>query len=264
MIEIQTQDKYNKNRKISLRIPWLHRSCLNVDINTKSAVLKLNRKLNPAILAALGSFQMSCRWHRSLLLGVLPRQHTPFLDSTLPSWCFFFHSCPCHNTGSSGSSPSFWDPVSFLLWITWFTLTAYPDPVLLFPSHFVATLYYIMASIINQYLLTWCVLNTFFIQHPVAVLSSLYFSIHRDRPDCHRYIPGTLYSYNLLVLSWSISEAEYTGPFKLKIRYEPLLKGFKINMMKKCRKAREIYWPTFVFSSLCWRTCIQVTDREKV
>lgn len=84
MIEIQTQDKYNKNRKISLRIPWLHRSCLNVDINTKSAVLKLNRKLNPAILAALGSFQMSCRWHRSLLLGVLPRQHTPFLVFLLP------------------------------------------------------------------------------------------------------------------------------------------------------------------------------------
>ena len=77
--------------------------------------------------------------------------------------------------------------------------------------------------------------------------SFIYFSIHRDWPDCHKYIPGTLNSYNLLVLSWSVTEAEYTSPFKLKIRSEPFLKRLKINRTKKKRKAREIHWPTFVF-----------------
>ena len=108
MIEIQTRDKYNKNRKTSLRIPLLHRSCLNVDINTKSTVLKLNRKLNPAMLTAPGSFRCPAR-------DIAHYYLESCLASTLPPWCFFFHSCPCHSTGSSGSSPSFLDPVSFLL-----------------------------------------------------------------------------------------------------------------------------------------------------
>ena len=102
-----------------------------------------------------------------------------------------------------------------------------------------------MASMINQYL--WLGIFRTLCLYKAQFQSFIYFSIHRDWPDCHKYIPRTLNSYNLLVLSWSVTEAEYTGPFKLKIRYEPFLKRLKINRTKKKRKTREIHWPTFVF-----------------
>lgn len=132
-------------------------------------------------------------------------------------------SClPLHNTGSKWPQPLL--PACFL-WITWLTLTAYSSPVLLFSSYFMVALYCFITSI-NQYLSTWYVLNTFFVQSPVTALSSLFLKSTGTWLRCHRYMQGTLNSYKLLVLSPSVNEAKYTGSLELKIRYELPLTGF--------------------------------------
>lgn len=160
--------KDNKNRKTLWRIPLFHRSCLNVDLNTKSTNLKLMRKLNPATLIAL----CSLRYPSSDITHY-------YLESRSPA--LLAHSL-------CSASPSIHAPITMQApvlpapsgtqstWFFWIILTAYSDPVLLFLPHFVDVLYCIMASI-NQYFLTWCVLNTYFVQNPVIVLLSLYFSI---------------------------------------------------------------------------------------
>ena len=104
---VETLHKYNKNMKSLLRFPLLHRSCLNVDIDTKSTNLKLNRKLDPATLTAPCSFRCPAS-------DITHYYLESCLTSICPAWCFFIRSCPQH-TGSRDSSLSFKDPVSLFL-----------------------------------------------------------------------------------------------------------------------------------------------------
>ena len=104
---VETLHKYNKNRKTLLRFPLLHRSCLNVDINTKPTNLKLNRKLNPASLAAPWSLRCAASDITQYYLSPASRADAhPSVSSSIhvPS-----------TTGSRDSSLSFTDPVSLFL-----------------------------------------------------------------------------------------------------------------------------------------------------
>ena len=104
---VETLHKYNKNRKTSLRFPLLHRSCLNIDINTKSTTLKLNRKLNPATLTAPWSFR--CAASDIIQYYLSPAS----LADALPNVSSSIH-VPS-TTGSRDSRLSFTDPVSLFL-----------------------------------------------------------------------------------------------------------------------------------------------------
>lgn len=71
---------------------------------------------------------------------------------------------------------------------------------------------YCSITSIKQYLMI-----SYFFTHPLRTkpsdrsLSSLSFSVHtRTWPGCHRYIHKSLNSYNLLILSQSVCEAEHT------------------------------------------------------